>query len=57
VGVKEGLGLVANVDAFNLFNRVQFANPNVSAGNPSFGVISSQSNTPRLIQFALRLMY
>jgi len=55
--ITERVGLQFRTEFFNLFNRVQFGAPNVSAGNPSFGVISSQSNTPRLIQFALRLMY
>ena len=50
------MGLQFRTEFFNLFNRVQFGNPNVSAGNPSFGVISSQANTPRLVQFALRLI-
>jgi len=55
--ITERFGLQFRTEFFNLFNRVQFANPNLSVGNPSFGVISSQTNTPRLIQFALRLMY
>ena len=42
---------------FNLFNRVQFGQPGLTDGNPSFGVVSSQSNNPRLIQFALRFSY
>jgi hypothetical protein len=42
---------------FNLFNRVQFAQPGLALGNPSFGVVSSQANNPRLVQFALRLSY
>ena len=54
--ITERMGLQFRTEFFNLFNRVQFGNPNVSAGNPSFGVISSQANTPRLIQFALRLI-
>jgi hypothetical protein len=33
---------------------VQFGQPGLTDGNPSFGVVSSQSNNPRLIQFALR---
>jgi hypothetical protein len=31
---------------FNVFNRVQFAQSGLAVGNPSFGVISSQTNTP-----------
>jgi hypothetical protein len=39
---------------FNLTNRVQFGFPGQTMGTPQFGVISSQSNEPRLMQIALR---
>jgi hypothetical protein len=55
--VRERLGVEFRTEFFNLFNRVQFAQPGLVQGNPSFGIVSSQSNTPRLIQFALRLTY
>ena len=42
---------------FNVFNRVQFGYPGQTQGNPSFGVVSSQQNLPRLVQFALRLSF
>ena len=45
------------MEAFNLFNRVQFGQPGLTDGNASFGVVSSQSNSPRLIQFGLRFSY
>lgn len=44
-------------EVFNLFNRVQFGYPGTTLGNSNFGVISSQANLPRLIQFALRVDY
>jgi hypothetical protein len=44
-------------EAYNLFNRVQFGYPGQSQGTSSFGVITSQYNTPRVLQFALRLAY
>ena len=40
---------------FNIFNRVQFGYPGQSLGSSSFGVITTQYNSPRLIQFALKL--
>lgn len=42
---------------FNVFNRVRFGNPGLTLGTPQFGVINDQVNSPRLIQFALKLLY
>ena len=42
---------------FNLANRVRFGDPGLTLGNPQFGVINSQANSPRLVQFALKLLY
>jgi Carboxypeptidase regulatory-like domain len=42
---------------FNLFNRVQFGYPGTTQGVSGFGVISSQANNPRIVQFALRLSF
>jgi hypothetical protein len=39
---------------FNIFNRAQFGYPGQTQGSTSFGVVSSQQNLPRLVQFALR---
>jgi hypothetical protein len=55
--LTERINLQFRAEFFNLFNRVQFAAPNLSQGNPSFGIISSQANNPRLIQFALRTSF
>lgn len=55
--ITERVGLQFRTEFFNLFNRVQFAQPGLAQGNPSYGVVSSQTNNPRLIQFALRLSY
>jgi hypothetical protein len=41
---------------FNVFNNVIFANPALDLRTPqSFGVVTAQSNSPRLIQAGLRL--
>jgi hypothetical protein len=42
---------------FNIFNRVQFGYPGQTQGSSSFGIVSSQQNTPRLVQFALRFAF
>jgi hypothetical protein len=58
--ITENTNLEFRVESFNLFNRVKFANPNLTANtaaNNTFGVISSQANTPRLLQLALRLSF
>ena len=45
-------------ELFNVFNRVVFGGPAANINNPStFGTIGSQANTPRVIQFALKLLF
>ena len=44
-------------EAFNLTNTPNYAEPNVSLGSSSFGKISSTSQDPRDIQFALKLLF
>src|SRR5262245_22885164 len=55
--ITESVGLQFRTEFFNLFNRVQFNFPGQALGNPQFGIVSSQVNNPRLMQFALRLIY
>jgi Carboxypeptidase regulatory-like domain len=55
--IHEALSLEFNAEFFNLFNRTEFSIPGATVGTPTFGVVSGQSNEPRLIQFALRLRY
>jgi hypothetical protein len=57
VAINERLNLQFRTEFFNIFNRVQFAPPGEVKGNAQFGVVSSQLNLPRLVQFALRLNY
>jgi Carboxypeptidase regulatory-like domain len=45
------------IEAFNVLNRVQFGLPNTQAGNSSFGIVSSQANAPRQVQFAVKLLF
>ena len=39
---------------FNIFNTVNFENPNLNINDPNFGVVSAIRGEPRVIQFALR---
>ena len=58
--INERFNLEFRTEFFNAFNRVQFGKPNqvdTTASNSTFGVVSTQVNSPRLIQFALRLRY
>ncbi len=53
----EGIKLQFRTEAFNVFNRVQFGSPNTSVTSTTFGQITSQANTPRQLQFGLKLMF
>ena len=66
--IGEKLHVEFRADFFNAFNHAQFANPDVNLGeaavqlglvapNPGFGVISATSTNPRLLQFALRMVF
>jgi Carboxypeptidase regulatory-like domain len=65
-GPDERLGLQFRSEFFNTFNRVQFGLPNSACcydpatktgNNASFGIVNSQLNNPRLIQFALKFLF
>ena len=61
-GVDERLGFEFRTEFFNLFNRTQFAPPSTNccaSNNSNFGVVTStaQGTNPRLIQFALKLLF
>ncbi len=56
--LKDGrMNLQFRGEFFNVFNRVRFGDPGLTFGTPQFGVVTSQANSPRLIQFALKLLY
>jgi hypothetical protein len=51
------MNLQFRAEFFNLLNHPRFSNPGLTYGTPQFGVVSSQVNTPRLIQLALKLLF
>ena len=52
---SESQKLQFRADAFNVFNNVSFASPSTAINDPgSFGLITSQENSPRVLQVALR---
>ncbi len=55
--LREKVKLQFRADAFNLCNHALFAAPNLTSTSGAFGVISSTTNTPRIIQGALRLTF
>jgi hypothetical protein len=55
--ITESAGLEFRTEFFNLFNHPQFGPPNTSLGASTFGVVNSQVNNPRLIQFALKFLF
>ena len=55
--IGERYNIQFRAEIFNLFNRVQFSYPGTAFGTPQFGIVSGQSNTPRLVQLALRFMF
>ena len=56
-GPGERLGLQFRTEFFNLFKTPQFGPPGTAVGTAQFGIVSSQVNNPRLIQFALKFLF
>jgi hypothetical protein len=55
--ITEQVSLQFRAEFFNLFNRTQFVVYNNRLGDSTFGTITFARNYPRLIQFALRLVF
>ncbi len=55
--ITEKVRLQFRAEAFNLCNHPLFGAANTSPTSSSFGVITTQTNSPRAIQFALRLKF
>lgn len=54
--VNDRVSATINAQFFNLFNHVQFNDPNVNLQSPQrFGVITSQLNSPRVVELGLHL--
>jgi len=53
----EKLRVQFRADALNAWNHPRFSGPNTSVTSGSFGIVSSQSNAPRQIQFGIKMMW
>ncbi len=57
-GIREDGVLQIRTEFFNAFNHPQFNNPGTAISTPTtFGVITSESVSPRLIQFAMKYTF
>jgi hypothetical protein len=53
---REGIGLTFNAQFSNMLNHFQAGTPALNIDSPTtFGVVTTQANTPRQIEFGLRL--
>ncbi|PYT19048.1 MAG: hypothetical protein DMG59_01810 [Acidobacteria bacterium] len=55
--IHERMRFLLQWDAFNAFNQVRFAAPSINTTSAGFGKITSQTNTPRLMQIVTRLEF
>ncbi len=53
----ERLSLTVSADFLNLTNHTQFGAPNTTVTSTSFGQLTSQVNSPRIIQFNTRIEF
>ena len=53
----ERINVQLRAEALNAFNTPRFGGPNTSVTSSSFGVITSQANAPRQIQFGLKVLF
>lgn len=54
--VREGINLEFRAESFNIANHANFSLPVADLNSPNFGQILS-ANSPRLMQFALKLLF
>ncbi len=55
--IKEKINLEFRADAFNLCNFVVQGQPDSNIGDTNFGLVTGAGNSPRVIQFSLKLLF
>ena len=57
INFAKGKRVELRVETFNLFNTVNWANPNVTVGSATAGRITATSGDPRIMQFAMKFAF
>ena len=57
ISVTEGVRLDVRFESFNIFNRVVWGEPEQNFNSNNFGLVTTQANTPRQMQFGLKLYW
>jgi len=58
IPIAEAQSIRVRAEFFNLTNTANFGNPNNTwSAGPSFGVITTTSNNPRIVQLALKYQF
>ncbi len=55
--IDERRSVQFRAEFFNVFNNVNFSNPNNNLESGTFGVITGQNGDPRIIQFGLKVQF
>jgi hypothetical protein len=55
--LREGARLEFRAEAYNAFNHPQFSGPNSTVNTGNFGAITSQANSPRQVQLAVKFYW
>ncbi|MBL8179683.1 MAG: TonB-dependent receptor [Bryobacterales bacterium] len=57
IPIREAMRVQFRAEFFNLTNTPNFAPPGQAFGNPAFGIVNAQFNTPRQLQLGLKFYY
>ncbi len=55
--IRESWRFALQLDTFNTFNWVNWGNPQTNITNANFGRITSESNSPRVVQLNARIIF
>ena len=57
INMAHGRRVEIRIEAFNLFDTVNWANPNVTVDNQNAGQVTNTTGDPRIMQFALKYQF